>query len=47
MIRTVALCALVGAILAVLSELAFGSPWPGYVGAAVAGFLITRRRFAE
>lgn len=47
MIRTLALCALAGATLAALSLLAFGSAWPGYIGAAVAGFLITRRRKAE
>lgn len=42
MTRTIAYSFLAGAALGALSQLAFGSAWPGYIAAAVAGVLIGR-----
>jgi hypothetical protein len=42
MTRTIAYGFLAGALLTVLSLLVFGTVWPGYIGAAIAGVMIGR-----
>lgn len=42
--RTIAYCFLAGAIFAGWSQLAFDTAWPGYIGAAIAGVMIGRRK---